>query len=86
MASAAKVNKPAGRDSGHDRDFGYGNSGQKRKRGAGGKDGNEDKDDGTVKTKEKRRCYNCKSTQHLTQSCPKICFWGDRSTLLVDHC
>ena len=58
MASAAKVNKPAGRHSGHDRDSGYGNGGQKRKRGAGGEDGNEDMDDGNAKSKRKGAVTN----------------------------
>ena len=59
MASAAKVHKPAGRDSGYDGDSGYGNGGQKRKRDADGKDGKEDKHDGNAKSKGKRLCYNC---------------------------
>ena len=63
MASAAKAKTPAGRDSGYGRDFG-----QKRKKGG---IRNDVKKEIEEKSKEKRKCYNCKVTQHLTRSCPK---------------
>ena len=63
MASGAKAFKPAGRDSGHGRELG-----QKKKRGNGSKDV---KEEVVYKSKKKKKCYNCKSTQHLARSCPK---------------
>ena len=66
MVYAAKAYKSDGRDSGYGKVFG----GQKRKKDGAGKDEKEDKDKGD-ESKEKRQCYNCKSTQHLARSCPK---------------
>ena len=63
MASTAKAYKWAGMDSGYRRDFG-----QKKKRCSGGKVVKEEVVD---KSKDKRKCYNCISTQHLFWSCPK---------------